>query len=402
MKKVLFGLIILAHIFWQVSLFSAQPYVILISLDGFRWDYANRGISPTLDYIEENGVRALSFKPAFPSYTFPNHQSIITGMHPQNHGIIANFFQNKYTSQSYSIGNRDEVINPQWYWGEAFWETAKRHNIRTASYFWPGSELYLDYRRPDYFEQYEHTRPYDMRVKGVLDWLKLPWEARPKFITLYFDDTDSRGHKYGTVSEGVNSAIQNVDSYVKMLIDGLQEMGMKDSVNVIVLSDHGMADTDTSRVIDIDKILTGLHYKTQSNGPLIFLEPDSTHFDEIYSRLKANENHYKVYKKNEIPAYYNISKHPYIYSLFIAAETGWLALSGDGSYFFRNVAQHGFDNNDIRMHGIFFAMGPAFKDNYKTGTLSVLDVYPLLCKIFNIYPRTNIDGKLENIEFILK
>ncbi|NMB82229.1 MAG: alkaline phosphatase family protein, partial [Ignavibacteria bacterium] len=176
---------------------SGKPYVILVSLDGFRWDYLNRGLSPNLEFIRDNGASALSLRPTFPSKTFPNHQSIITGMYIENHGIIANTFRDEFKNELYRMGDTSAVRNSRWYLGEAFWETAERNGITTASYFWPGSEMNLEYRRPTYFENYEHNRPYEKRVEGVANWLKLPVDKRPHFITLYFDDTDTQGHRYG-------------------------------------------------------------------------------------------------------------------------------------------------------------------------------------------------------------
>ena len=205
-KYKFFTLLIIVIFFSQGSYHSqSKNYTILVSFDGFRWDYANRGFTPNLEFIKKNGVHALSLKPCFPSKTFPNHFSIITGMYPQNHGIIANNFLDPITGKLYKVGDTTEVRNPKWYKGEAIWETAKRQGVITASYFWPGSEVNLEYRRPTYYEKYEHKRDYEERINGVLNWLKLPFNNRPKFISLYFDATDTYGHRYGTNSAEVDN-----------------------------------------------------------------------------------------------------------------------------------------------------------------------------------------------------
>lgn len=166
---------LILFLFISISLLAqSKPYVLLVSFDGFRWDYMNRGITPNLEKIKKEGVWALSLQPTFPSKTFPNHQSIITGMYPENHGIIANSFEDKYKNEVYRMNDSNSVNNAKWYWGEAFWETAERQGIKTASYFWPGSEVKLSYRKPTYVEAYEHTRPYDTRIEGVIKWLQLP------------------------------------------------------------------------------------------------------------------------------------------------------------------------------------------------------------------------------------
>ncbi|MBY0244594.1 MAG: ectonucleotide pyrophosphatase/phosphodiesterase, partial [Sphingobacteriaceae bacterium] len=183
---------------------SYKPYVIMISFDGFRHDYLNRGITPNFDLIRNSGAQASSLRPSFPSKTFPNHLSLITGMYPQNHGIINNNINNPYTKKSYSLMDTIAVREPEWYQGEAFWETAKRNGILTASYFWPGSELTDENRRPTYFEKYDHHRPSEKVITGVKKWLALPEEERPHFITMYFHEVDDAGHKYGPDSKEVN------------------------------------------------------------------------------------------------------------------------------------------------------------------------------------------------------
>ena len=181
-QAILAALIII--LFAALSYSQSQPYVILISFDGYRWDYVNRGITPNINLLIDDGVKASSFKPVFPTKTFPNHISIITGMYPENHGIIFNDFKNPFNGRVYRIRDSIEVRDSRWYKGEAFWETARRQGIITASYFWPSSDINLEYRRPNYYHHYEHERPYDVRVTGVLEWLKLPYDPRPHFITM--------------------------------------------------------------------------------------------------------------------------------------------------------------------------------------------------------------------------
>ena len=167
-------LLFLLLIITNLTIAQSHPYVLLISFDGFRWDYSERGITPNLDKMKQEGVHALSLKPSFPTKTFPNHYSIVSGMYPQNHGIIFNSFVNPITKDKYRLGDSNAVRNSEWYLGEAFWQTAERNGIKTASYFWPGSELTLDYRRPTYYKKYDHNKPYRERIDGVLNWLELP------------------------------------------------------------------------------------------------------------------------------------------------------------------------------------------------------------------------------------
>lgn len=399
-KKILFYLL-----FTQLLFAQSTPYVILISFDGFRWDYSERGITPNLDKMKHEGVHALSMRPAFPSKTFPNHYSIVTGMYPENHGIILNSFVNPVTNERYRLSDSSAVRNGKWYLGEAFWETADRNGIKTASYFWPGSEVNLEYRHPDYFEHYEHNRPYRTRVDGVLDWLQLPEKDRPHFITLYFHDTDTYGHNYGPDSPEINQSIQRLDSLIGYLYHGLQTIGMEDSTNVIIVSDHGMTEISVERTINIEEMLCGYDYQLGGAKPVMMIEPDKNDFNDIYELLKRNENHYKVYLKSEMPRHFHFSNNPFIYSIVLVADLGWSLVNErwlNGMKNSYSKGNHGYDNNTTDMHGVFIAAGPNFNNNYETGTIWNIDVYPLLCKIFQITPRSNIDGKLNRIEFILK
>ncbi|KAF0151070.1 MAG: phosphodiesterase I [Ignavibacteria bacterium] len=403
MKKLLLTIL---FILVYVSLTAqSKPYVLLVSFDGFRWDYLNRGITPNLEKIKTEGVSALSFRPSFPSKTFPNHQSIITGMYPAHHGIFANYFFDPFSNEIYRLGDTAAVTNPRWYLGEAFWETAERQGITTASYFWPGSELKLNYRRPTYFETYTHQRPYIERVEGVINWLKLPQEKRPRFITLYFHETDDKGHKFGPNSKECNEAIKLLDELAGMLMHKLDEIKMKDSVNVIFLSDHGMTEVSPERVINVEKILEGYNCEFLDESSLMTIEPPKDKLKEVYDILKKNENHYKVYFRHQVPEHFHFQNNPLIPTIVVIPEIGWNVLTNKGMKRFsgdHSVGNHGFDNHHLDMHGIFLAAGPSFKKSYKTGTLWNVDIYPLLCKIFGVMPRANIDGKLERIEFILK
>ncbi len=297
------------------------------------------------------------------------------------------------------------VRESKWYLGEAFWQTAKRNGIKTASYFWPGSEVEIDYMRPDLYEKYEHYRPYKKRVDDVIKWLSLPHIERPHFITLYFDDTDTYGHKYGPISPEINQSIQRLDSIMGYLNSELLQLEIKDSVNIILVSDHGMTEISTERIINIDEIISEFDYKLEGDKSFVEITTSKNNINSVYLKLKANQNHYKVYLKTELPNYYHFSNHPFISPIILIADLGWSIVNNETIKYFRksySKGNHGYDNNHLDMHGTFIASGPHFKSNLKTGTINNIDIYPLLSKIFNIYPRSNIDGKLERIEFILK
>ena len=404
MKK--FVLLIAAYFIIAANIFAqSQPYVILISFDGFRWDYVNRGITPNLDKMKDNGVSAISLRPGFPSKTFPNHYAIVTGMYPANNGLIANTIYNPHTKETFRLSDSTKVTDGRWYIGEAFWETVRRNGIITASYFWPGSEMQPGYRSANYFKHYFHDRPFEERVQGVIDWMKLPYEKRPHFITLYFEATDDMGHRYGPDSKEVNWAIAKEDSMIGLLQQKLKEINLSDSTDIILVSDHGMTNISNKRVVNVEKILSSYKVRYHENGPFMMIQPEKSQVREVYNLLKKSENHYAAFTKENIPECYHFSNNPFISDIVLIADLGWSLVDNRSIKWMENVetgGNHGFDNFAMDMNGIFIAVGPDFKKNYKTGTINNIDIYPLLCKIFGITPRSNIDGKLENIEYILK
>lgn len=406
MKRVTVLILLLIVLFAVTVHASERPYVLLISLDGFRWDYIERGLSPNLEWIAANGVEALSLEPVFPTKTFPTHYSIVTGLYAENHGMISNSFIDWETGERFSLRNREMVENAKYYQGEAIWETLRRHGIITASYFWPGSEMNLEYRRPHYFQRYDHERPHRDRIEGIIEWLKLPEEKRPQFLTLYYSDVDSEGHRTGPYSDELNESIAFVDSLMGILLDRLEEIGMLDKMNIIVVSDHGMTEVSPDRVIELHPILDDYDVITDGVGPVVMIKPNNPdELDEIYERLRDTEANYRVYRKEAMPSYWRYSAHAYIMPLIVVADIGWSLATrpfDPTRSFFASGGNHGYDNKHLDMHGIFYAIGPAFRSGYRTGTIRSIDIYPLILEIFGIQPRSGIDGDLDNIRFLLR
>ena len=383
---------------------QSQPYVILISFDGFRWDYCNRGITPNMDLLIKEGVKASSFQPVFPTKTFPNHYSIVTGLYPENHGIIFNEFHDPFTNTDYAIWDTVEVRNSKWYHGETIWETLKIEGIASASYFWPGSTVNDELKRPKYLYKYVKDDPPINKINATIEWLQLPYAERPHLFTLYFSNSDNSGHDFGPDSLENNAVISSLDSTLGLLFAELDNIGMRDSVNIILVSDHGMTATSYEKLVNIENLLSGYNCVFSNYGPVMMIDPPKYEIEKVYKILKNNENHFRVYKKKNIPDYLHFKNNPFISELVLISDLGWGVIVDENLEWIKPEefnGNHGYDNTELDMHGIFIASGPAFKNNFSTGTLNCLDVYPLLCRIFNVTPNANIDGRLDRIEFIL-
>ncbi len=395
MKRLLWSMLLITAVVF------ARPYVLLISWDGFRRDYPDKGDFPSLRYMQEHGVRAESLQPVFPSKTFPNHYSLVTGMYPARHGMIFNSFIDPRSGIYYSTKRktRDRLFPTEWYRGEPIWVTARKNGLKSASVFWVGTEVIDKKRQPDYFELYDHYMPHETRIAKIMEHLQRPLAARPRFLSLYFSDTDDSGHRFGPESDETLSAIARLDRSLGKVLEGLKEIGLADSVNIILVSDHGMTETSPQRVVPVDSLLSGLDYKVNGSGQVSSFLADDQTIRKIEERLGGYQRGFKLYRREEIPAYYHFSGHPAIGPLLLVAEPGWylrikFPLSARGA--------HGYDNRFLEMHGIFLAMGPAFRVNYRTGMLRNIDVYPLMCHILGITPNPEMDGEFIKIMHVLK
>jgi alkaline phosphatase D len=379
---------------------APKPYVILLSLDGFRWDYQDKAPTPTLDYITENGVKATGLQPSFPSKTFPNHYSIATGLHPGNHGIVSNSFYDPDLKEYFSIGDRSKVENGKYYKGEPIWVTAEAQRVKTGSYFWVGSEAKIKGFRPTYWKKYDHDFPYMQRVDSVISWLNKPYNERPKLITWYLDKTDGVGHTYGPESPEMVSTISMLDSVLAYFLEQINTLDIKDSVNFIIVSDHGMQAINKQKTVFLSDHLKPQWIDTALGGnPFILMHPENDCTDSILTALK-NIKGIHVWAKKDIPDRYYLKQSERVSEIVIVANSGCSVQNNKNKASYSN-GTHGYDNTLSDMNGIFYAIGPNFKKNYKAGQLYNTDIYNLIANILEIKPAPN-DGKKERIFHVLE
>lgn len=406
MKRLWIITIIWIH-FVMIFAQNSGNYLVVISIDGFRYDYLDPQQTPHLWEIATEGVHASSLQPSFPSKTFPNHYTIVTGLYPAHHGIISNYMVNPYTGRTFSLRDRNAVTDGRWYGGEPIWVTAQRQGIRTAAFFWPGSEVSTEYRRPERFKYYTDTISYQTRMDSIVYWLSLPDSLRPSLVLGYMEFVDHAGHRYGPFAPETKEELRKADDAIGYLVHQLKKLPIWSSINLIVLSDHGMAplveskerDIFLSRFIPVDSVMI-VGYGTVS---MIF-EENPVKRQRMYLQLKQNADHFRVFYRHEIPSYLHFSNHPLIGDIVLIADTGYQLESRDSfrKPYGRAGGDHGYDPTDLSMHALFIANGPAFKKKTQVATLYNVDIYPLMCKILDILPAANIDGRLDRIEFILQ
>jgi predicted AlkP superfamily pyrophosphatase or phosphodiesterase len=378
--------------------------VILVSIDGFRYDYLDRYPAPNLHRIMAAGVRA-PLVPVFPTKTFPNHYSIVTGLFPEHHGVVENTMYDPVFDTVFRISDSEAVTDARWWGGEPLWVTAQRQGQIAAAFFWPGTEAAIEGVRPRYWKRYDVRVPDSTRVRQVLDWLSLPEADRPTFVTLYFSAVDHAGHEFGPDSPEVAARVLQVDSAMGWLLQGLQVQGRR-SVNVIVVSDHGMARTTPDSVIALDAYVSRrLLQRVTGGSPVMGLWPQPGMLDSAYRSLRGKHPHLSVWKRAEIPERFHYRDHRRIPPLIALADIGWSLALGrqdvvDHPERFRGGA-HGYDDTVSAMRALFLAQGPAFRSGVVAPPFRNIHVYALLSRIMGLTPAAN-DGSLDSTMNLLR
>jgi predicted AlkP superfamily pyrophosphatase or phosphodiesterase len=378
-----------------------KPYVILISADGFRFDYPEKYKAEHLLALSANGVRAASMIPSFPSVTFPNHYSIATGMYPSHHGLVNNTFYDAAKQGNYSMGNKDRVRDGSWYGGTPLWVLAEQQQMISASMFWVGSEAAVKNVRPTYYYDYNEKIDISKRIQAVKDWLSLPEDKRPHFITFYLSEPDHAGHQYGPNAPQTERAVQLVDSVIYELTKAVQSTNLP--VNFIFLADHGMTAVDREHPLPTPAVINREKFIIPSSGTMMVLHAkDKSDIQPLYESLKKQESGYKVYLKTDMPAsfHYNATDDS-------LNRIGDILLIPEWPYVFSDrkpgIGHHGFPPAQVKdMHAVFMAWGPAFKNNLSIPAFENIHVYPLITEILGLSIQGKIDGKKEILRGILK
>lgn len=390
---------------------SAEPghgtpsTVILISIDGYRADYLARGDSPVLQRLASEGVRARWMIPAFPTVTEPNHYTLLTGLYPDHNGIVANTIDDGHVQHDwFEMGRYARTANPRW-WSKAtpLWVSVQQEGMRAAEASWPGGYVRLDGMRPDLRGAHEQVRTPGTETALVEHWLELPATRRPRLILLHYEPVDAAGHRYGPDSPQEDAALREVDNALGKLVDALKRDGLYSSTDLVVVSDHGMAEVSAARRIYLDDLID-LHAVTAVTlGAGATLNPhDTAAGAAAEATLLAPHPHLHCWHKHDLPAHLHYGRNPRIPAIVCLATPGWLvtthAREEDRAYPLRGT--HGYDNLAPAMRALFVAEGPSFRRGYLAAPFPNVDVYPLLAHILNVTPERN-DGNLAQVESFL-
>ncbi|XP_078587029.1 venom phosphodiesterase 2-like isoform X1 [Branchiostoma floridae x Branchiostoma japonicum] len=386
----------------------SEPPVLLISLDGFKAEYLLRNITPTIGRMAMCGVHAPYMYSQYPTVTFSNHYTIVTGLYGESSGITENNMYDPVFNTSFCLGC-DESFVPAWWGGEPLWNTVKKQGKRSGTFFWPGSDVNVEGMYPDYYKRYDGSIPYEERVNEILKWLDLPEGTRPSFLTLYFSNVDSTGHRYGPNSKEIRQSLEEIDCTMAQLMDGLAERDLLGCINIITVADHGMADTSCDRVVRLDELIdtSGMYIYSGAVGRIRPLRPDIDNtFDpiEVADNLTCKSPHMTVYNKRDLPKRLHFANNRRIEDVVISVADKWLvARNAEDSYAstFCDGGTHGYDNEYRSMHALFVAHGPAFKQNTISQPFQNIELYDLMADLVGVTPAPN-NGTRGSLNHILQ
>jgi predicted AlkP superfamily pyrophosphatase or phosphodiesterase len=391
-------LVLAAALAVSAAIVMAQPraagdgrLTVLVSFDGWRWDYDTKAPAPALRALMARGVRAEGLIPAFPSKTIPNHYSMVTGLYPGRHGMIANVIRDPDTGRVFRRTDRVEVANPMWWGGEPIWNTAQKQGLVAATMFWPGSEAPVGGMQPRYWREFDAAVPAAARVDQLLAWLDRPSDERPSLLTLYLDEVDEMGHWYGPDSPQVRDAIVRADAQLGRLVEGLATRGLLDRANVLVVSDHGMAPTTQRQTIFVDDYASLDDFEITDINPTLGVVPKAGRTDAVYQALAHAHPRLTMYRAAETPESWHLRGQARVPPITGVADEGWVVLRRADfvEYWHRSPTggQHGYDPDVRTMRGIFVAAGPAFKTGAVVPAMEIVNVYRATALALGVVPR---------------
>ncbi len=380
-----------------------EPHpLLLISLDGVHPGFLGRGDTPNLDRLAREGVHAEWMNPSYPSLTFPNHYTLVTGLRPDHHGIVHNTMRDAGLGRFWQ-SNRKAVSDDGWWGGEPLWVGAEKAGLPTATLSWPGSEAAIHGLRPTRWSPFDAERPITERVDTVAAWLAEPLSTRPRLATLYLEHVDAAGHAHGPDSGQLHQAMREVDAGIGELLDRLERAGMLDATDIVVVSDHGMAEVPDGHVVVVEDMVAPALAEPVSFGQVIGFDPREGRQQQAEAALLGRHEHYECWRKQELPARWHYGTHPRIPAIVCQMDKGWDALSRKS---LANRAagtrgSHGYDPAEPAMHAIFIARGPSFREGAVIPAFDNVDVYPLLARLLGI-PAAPNDGNPRTLLPVLR
>ncbi|XP_061602757.1 ectonucleotide pyrophosphatase/phosphodiesterase family member 5 [Cololabis saira] len=375
-----------------------RPKLLLVSFDGFRWDYIDRVPTPNFRSVMDEGVKVEYVENAYITKTFPNHYSLVTGLYAETHGIVANEMYDPALNLSFSM-ETDSIYDSRW-WEEAvpLWVTVQKAGGRSGAAMWPGSDVKIHDTFPTQYLLYNASVSFEARVQRIIEWFSAPDDKAVDFGVLYWEEPDESGHNLGPQSPLMDAVIAGIDEKLGFLINELKKSGLYEKLNLVVTSDHGMAQLSHEKIIELDEYVDRDLYTWVDKSPVVGILPKEGKLNEVYSLLVDANPNMVAYKKDNVPEHLHYQHNVRIMPILLEAKEGWTIMQNRTGHFM--LGNHGYDNTLRSMQPVFVARGPAFQQNYVKTSMHSVDLYPLMCHILSIAPLPN-NGSLVRVQDLL-
>jgi predicted AlkP superfamily pyrophosphatase or phosphodiesterase len=400
-------LAILLGVVLAIASRAAESPLILISLDGFRWDYTELfpAESPTLRALKRDGSSASALVPVFPSNTFPNHYTIVTGLYPANHGIINNDFFDATTGAVFHFNQPALAHDPRWWRGEPIWTTSVKQGRKAGSSFWVGSDVEIGGARPTYWRRFDSNVRFEDRLEELIDWMHRPPGERPAVVALYIEEVNGAGHRYGPRSAEVAAAIKLCDDRIAQLLARLRAINVEP--NLLIVSDHGMAATSVERIIKLEDYVERSAIQIDAEGSVVAMRPLKGDAASLVHTFR-DVPHARAYLAGDLPPHFHLPPGDRVSPVWVLPDEGWHAVTQATFERLRrnfNVngylqGDHGYDPASPNMHGILIAHGPAFRRGRQIPPVENIHLYPLLCAVLQLVPAKS-DGDDRLVQALL-
>jgi predicted AlkP superfamily pyrophosphatase or phosphodiesterase len=373
---------------------QTKPYVVLISFDGMKPEYLDRIELPSFQRVMRRGVRSVGMIPTFPSKTFPNHYTIVTGWHAGRHGLVGNSFWDPARNAAYRMADTLAVWDSSWYRGEPIWSTAEKQGMVAASFFWPGSEAAIAGARPTFAKRYDGRVPNFARVDTVVSWLRLPAPNRPHMITMYFSTTDHAGHEHGPLSPQLDTAAWAVDSALGRLMNGIEQLPIRDRVYLVLVSDHGMSEQSPRWFVGLDTLIdtTGVLAVDAGANVNLHVRGGRDRARTLRDSINRRMRHGRAYLREEVPARLRYSADARVGDIVVIMDEHFTIGRSDRPPR-EGTATHGWDPALPSMHAIFVASGPGIPAGKTIPSFANVEVYPWLAELLGLRPARGTDGR---------
>lgn len=372
---------------------AARSQVLLVSMDGFRHDYLAKTRTPNFDAMRRAGVTMAYMNNTFATSTFPNHYTMVTGLYTESHGILANAMYDPKFDAHFTKKSKE---TRWWDDGEPIWITAVKQGKKAGVFFWPGSESELQGSRPTEWRAYNKSTPYSERINTTMGWLEEGFDL----ALLYFSEPDTTGHVIGPDSADLLPVIERMDAVLGDIRQQLDHRGLKDSVNLIVTSDHGMTSISTERLVVLSELVnSSLLLEAVTSGAFSHLRPQPGRALQLRDAI-GRAGFVTSWVKADVPERFHAKRHRRMTEVFVLADEGWSIVPHPIPADFRRHGGHGYDNYRPNMKPFFQAVGPAFKTGVKVAPISNLDLYPLICRLLDLAPAPN-NGSVERAATLL-